>query len=75
MELLRKIGLSLAGVDEKQVFATGGGRPRGAKNKRNPKRDAVLKWKATHQGTIRQCAADLCISKTTVCKYWKETEK
>ena len=51
---------------------TDGNSRKGIPNKRHPKREAVLKWRAANpEGTPKDCISALGISKNTVYKWWK----
>ena len=52
------------------------GRPRGAKNRRYPKREVVLQWKADHPGASqRACARETGINRETVAKWWRTDDE
>ena len=63
---LRKMRRDALGEDEYR----NAGRPLGSPNKKHPKRDAVLAYRASHPGVSqREIAAALGVSKTTVNKW------
>ena len=52
---------------------SGGGRPKGSRNKINNNKDTILKWKKENpHSSVKECAAATGISQATIYRYWKE---
>lgn len=55
---------------KKQTFTPG--RPPGSRNRRQPKRQIVEKWRAAHPGgSMRACQRETGLGINTVRKYWE----